>query len=388
MKKRIIAAVAALFLTMACLTGCGRKGLDENELALQEQWIACLEFSEQAYETMEWVFSYVEAFDNDNSWNSMMKARSACGSAILELNSMEVPEVLVTQEQYSALMEKGVEADVVYQEYQCLDIDCEYRVDILQRLEGYLLDGIYLAPSADRLTAWLETNRENIKLQSEYLCVTTNYLLLQLGDDTLWHEMPERFPVIAAAQDPWSQGPEALQEECGEILDAIEALLMDENAYLGTSEYILKIVEEAVCTGDMSRLKAAIHHMEGVPAFFPLPSWVPEEAMWHYLVPETGSNSPRLVQVRETIDKVPSACYISCGVISQEDVIAYGEHLKQWGVETYGTWNESKDTWHLLAKSGSSTMMIEWKENETLLYLTEPVGCLIPELYLNAMAME
>ena len=55
---------------------------------------------------------------------------------------------------------------------------------------------------------------------------------------------------------------------------------------------------------------------------------------------------------------------------------------------TYSIWNEAKDTWQLLANSGISTMMIEWTEDETLLYLTEPIGCLIPELYLYAMTME
>ena len=72
----------------------------------------------------------------------------------------------------------------------------------------------------------------------------------------------------------------------------------------------------------------------------------------------------------------------------QEDVTAYEAYLQQWGIETYATWNEERNTWQLLANSGSSTMMIEWTENETLLYLTEPVGCLIPELYLYAMTIE
>ena len=69
-------------------------------------------------------------------------------------------------------------------------------------------------------------------------------------------------------------------------------------------------------------------------------------------------------------------------------VTAYGEYLVLWGIVTYSTWNEAKDTWQLLANSGDSTMMIEWTEDETLLYLTEPIGCLIPELYLYAMTME
>lgn len=388
MSKRIIAVVVTFALIATCLVGCSSKGLEEKEIALQKQWIACLEFTEETYKTMEWVFSYAEAFACDNSWDSMMKARAACGSAILALNGLEVPEALLTPEEYTALLEEGIEADVVYQEFHYLDTNCGYRVDTLRRLECYLRDDIYLAPSADQLSAWLKTNRENIRLQCEYMCLTTNYLLLQLGSDSLWKEMPERFPTIASSQKKWNQDQEALQVECGEVLNAIEGLLKDENAYLGTSEYTLKLVQEAVDTGDLSRLEAVIHRMDGVPTYFPLPFWLPVETMWHYLVPDTESDSPRFAQVGEQLNQVPSACYISCDEIALEDVTAYGEYLSQWGIETYDTWNDTKDTWQLLAKSGSCTMMIEWTEDETLLYLTEPVGCLIPELYLYAMTMK
>ena len=388
MMKQFFSAIMAVLLTVTILTGCGRRGLNETELTLQEQWIDCLEFTEETYEIMGWVFSYAEVFAGDNSWDSMMKARAACDSAILALNSMEAPEPLLSQEQYSALMADGIEADVVYQESQYLDTSRSYRVDTLRRLESYLRDDIYLAPSADQLSAWLETNRKNIRLQCEYMCLTTNYLLLQLGDDSLWKEMTERFPTIAAAQTAWNRDPEALQVECGEVLNSIEDLLKDENAYLGTSEYTLKIVEEAVKTGNLSRLAAITRCMDGVPAYFPLPFWMPAETMWHYLVPDTENDSPRFVQVGEPIDQVPSACYIACNTISLEDTTAYGEYLSQWGIETYGKWNESQDTWQLLAKNGNSTMMISWTADEVVLYLTEPVGCLIPDLYLRAMTME
>ena len=62
--------------------------------------------------------------------------------------------------------------------------------------------------------------------------------------------------------------------------------------------------------------------------------------------------------------------------------------MQQWGIETYDTWNEAMKPRQLLGNNESGAMMIEWTEDETLLYLTEPVGCLIPELYLYAMTME
>ena len=106
------------------------------------------------------------------------------------------------------------------------------------------------------------------------------------------------------------------------------------------------------------------------------------------LVTDPATQEKQLVVSDAQLDSVPSACYISCGAIAQEEVVAYGEYLKQWGIEIYGTWNETQDTYQLLANSGNSAMMVEWTEEETLLYLAEPVGCLIPELYLYAMTAE
>ena len=67
---------------------------------------------------------------------------------------------------------------------------------------------------------------------------------------------------------------------------------------------------------------------------------------------------------------------------------AYEARLGQWGLETYGTWDEGGDTYQVLVNSGGSTMLIKWTGAETLLYLSEPVGCLIPELYLYAMTAQ
>ena len=137
----------------------------------------------------------------------------------------------------------------------------------------------------------------------------------------------------------------------------------------------------------MDVLRREINEMEDVPGYFPIPIWLPD-VINLYLVTDPDTQEKRLVSAGEEVNTVPSACYISCGAIALDDVTAYGEYLSQWNVETYSTWNEAKDTWQLLANSGSSTMMIEWTEDETLLYLPEPVGCLIPELYLYAMTME
>jgi hypothetical protein len=126
---------------------------------------------------------------------------------------------------------------------------------------------------------------------------------------------------------------------------------------------------------------------EGVPGYFPVPAWLPD-VLQLYLVTDPATQEKNLVQAGEVLDSIPSACYISCGAIPVENVEAYKEHLTLWGIATYGEWNESQDAYQMLAQSGDSLMMVEWTAEDTLLYLNEPVGCLIPELYLYAMTVK
>ena len=123
------------------------------------------------------------------------------------------------------------------------------------------------------------------------------------------------------------------------------------------------------------------------PAISPSPQWL-NDVLHLYMVTDPDSQEKRLVQAGEKLQSVPSACYISCEGITLEDVQAYEARLGQWGLETYGTWDEGGDTYQVLVNSGGSTMLVKWTGAETLLYLSEPVGCLIPELYLYAMTAQ
>ena len=59
--------------------------------------------------------------------------------------------------------------------------------------------------------------------------------------------------------------------------------------------------------------------------------------------------------------------------------------LESWGLEPYTTWDEASQSLQILVTAGESTMLVKWGEESTVLYFTEPVGCLIPQLYYAAM---
>lgn len=361
------------------------KTLSAQKAAMQADWQACLAVTDAVYSDLLWALDYAEAFAGENSWDSLLKARAACGAAELALQQMQLPEQTLTQEQSAALMDAGIEADIVKKEFAGLETMLAQNLDTLSGLKGLLKNDVYLTVSVQMLSDWIADCRQVVQLQCEYLCLMTNGLLLQIGSDELWRQMDVELPTLAAARAGWYDDEQPLQAACTDVLDALETQISSKTGTLGVSEYTLRLVQDAVDTGELDRLRAQINVMDGVPAYFPQPSWVPDDAAQYYLVTDEESGEKRLVTAGEDISQTPSASYLCCSGVSSEDVEQYAQRLTQWGLEAYADWDEAGETYQVFSVSGESMMLVEWTQEQTVVYLTQPVGCLIPELYLSVM---
>lgn len=401
MKKTILIRILAALAVLVCLGGCAAQNtqklqgitMQESELEQAKEKLVntcfeLMEVNEHLYSGIFRILDYTDDYVEKASWDSLLKARASTSAALVSIRQLELPVFDLASEEMDLLEEADIEANAVLREFERLE-DVRSDLETTATLLCYTLeDDVFLKASVeDAIPAMAEFYRDYFVLEYRYMCLLVNYMLIQMGKEDTWQMWTDQLPYMAACADVWYENTADVERAVDRVLDEMQFLQTQMGSFLGVSEFTLEIVQEAVETGDMDALQREINTIDGVPGYFPTPSWLPDVVNL-YLVTDPDTQEKRLVKSGEELNSVPSTCYISCGVISLDDVIAYGEHLKQWGAETYGTWNESKDTWNLLAKSGSSTMMIEWKENETLLYLTEPVGCLIPELYLNAMAME
>ena len=392
-KKRVLAMIIAVLVLVSCLTGCAGEKTESSPAQqakekLLNEWLKQLEVNERMYASIFRVLEYTEAFARDNSWDSLLKARASAGAALVAIRQLELPKLELTETEIELLTKEGVEINAVQREAEATEITCEAMDDTLSLLCYTLEDDVFLRASAvDAVPAMAAFYREYFTLEYRYLSQFTNYLLLQTDSEEVWTLWQEQLPCMASCGDVWYENTDAAEQATGKLLDEMAALQPRMGSFLGVSEFTLEIVQEAVETGDLEALQREINVISGVPGYFPVPGWLPD-VLNLYLVTDEETQEKRLVQAGAQLDSVPSACYISCGEISAENVEAYGEHLKRWGIEIYGTWNEAQDTYQLLANSGSSTMMVEWTREETLIYLTEPVGCLIPELYLYAMTAE
>jgi len=396
-RNRILAVVMAVLVLLSCMAGCADEQIHEAQSTMDLQqakenllgeWFALLEYNEQIYSSAFRVLAYMDDFCRENSWDSLLKARACANAAVMAFRQLSVPALELTEEEIDLLTEADIEINAVQRAFEDAEISCTALDNTLSLLCYTLEDDVFLTASVtDAIPAMAAFYREYLTLEYRYLSQFTNYLLLQADSEDHWHVWQEQLPCMASCADIWYEHTDAVDSATAQVLDEMAALQSWTGSFLGTSEFTLEIVQEAVETGNYEALRREINVISGVPGYFPVPVWLPD-VLNLYLITDDATQEKRLVRSGEQLDAVPSACYISCGEISLEDVEAYGERLKQWEIETYGTWNDTHDTYQLLANSGSSTMLVEWTQEETLIYLTEPVGCLIPELYLYAMTAE
>lgn len=382
--KRLL--VTAIVLILGTLTACAPKSrqtsLQEEKVALRADWEACLEVSEIRFGQLHWAYDYIEVYAQDNSWDSLLKARAACAAAIQSLRQLSPQEMTMSQEQYQALIEAGIEADVAAMECENLSAGITQSIDTLNMLETILQDDIYFTESVEILTDRVSVGRQIVRDECGYLCLTTNYLLLQMQEEGLWEEMEIRYPTIAACRDRWYSETEPIMSACGAVLEDLQSQQIWLSEFLGVSDYTLKIVEDAAASGDVSRLAKQMNHVTGVPAYIPFPSSFAESPVQcFYLTVDAQTGQQQLADSPEALSQVPSACYLLFGGIDLEAVDRYRQRLEFWGLNT--DWDE--EACRLRVTSGESQMLLEWTQSETTICLTNPVACLIPELYLQAM---
>ena len=190
-----------------------------------------------------------------------------------------------------------------------------------------LEDDVFLKTTVETtIPAMVEFYREYFQLEYGYLSQYSNYLLLEIRSEAEWDKWIA-LPWLSVCADPWRN-------------DSDEIMAARRGHWTGYRHYRLRW---AAC-------------------------WACQSIRWSLF----------RRQWRREI-------WMPCGVIEQAQVEAYVRHLQDWGIPCYGLWEDAEEAFRVVAKSGESSMMIKWTPEETLIYLTEPVGGLIPEFYFGVL---
>ncbi len=382
-RGKLILTAVILVLLSGLLCGFTQNTLPEEQQLFLDHLDRYLAFSEGVHAQMREMLDRAEEFAKDGTWDSLLKARAACCSAKSWLGKLELPEFTLTDSQFEALLDAGIEADAIQQEYWGLKDTRDAYITDAELLTDMLENDFLLEANMSAFPQWLESKRDQLKAESEYLCLMTNYLLLQLDGQGLWEKMPAAYPCISEGMQAWDSAPSSLMEECAAVLNRYEETLKGSIQYSAASEYSHSVIQEAVDTGDYTRLSGQLYTAAGVPGYIPMPHWLPKDAETFYCVRDAGTGELRLVKDGQTVTQTPCSCYISCGEISREDVDAYIDEMTQRGY-TVGE-KEEDGTCLWLITDGKCALSVQWTASETVLYLNEPIACLIPAYFISAM---
>ena len=394
MKRRLCLAMV-LVLALSLCTGCASKdvnatsttsanALENEKQLLLDHWTRYLTVKEDIHSRMHWVLDYVDACLADNQWNSLLKARAACNAAAAYLQDYDLPAFTLTQEQCNSLIASGIEVDFVQAEYLNLPTALRQDLNTLASLDALLNHDMFLQASFESLSTWSETCRGGLEDLALYYSLSTNYLLLQLEQPELWDSLPEQYPTLSQMTAEWEENPDALLEQGNAILNQYEERLTQMSACVGTSEYTLQLVQEALDTQDLTYLIQALHTIENVTCYVPMPNWMLDNYVCTYRVADPDADEQEAIVPGQELSSAPSGYYVSASA-TQEEVAQYAQTLASYGFSPLAGWKEEDGTYQVVLLDENVSLIVEWTEDETVLYMSDPIACLIPELYLIAM---
>ena len=391
--KRGLCLAMVLVLALSLCTGCAAKDtnaastadapLDKKQLLL-DHWTRYLTVKEDIHSQMHWVLDFVDAFLTDNQWESLLKARAACNAAAAYLQDYDLPEFTLTQEQCDSLIGVGIEADFVQAEYLNLPTALGQELNTLASLDALLNHDMFLQASFESLSTWSDTCRGGLEDLALYYSLSTNYLLLQLEQPELWDSLPEKYPVLSQMAADWEGNPDVLLEHENAILNQYEERQIQMSACIGASEYTLQLVQEALDTQDLTYLIQALHTIENVTCYVPMPNWMLDNYVCTYRVDNPDTKEQETIVSGQEISSAPSGYYVSASA-TQEEVAQYAQTLASYGFSPSAGWKEENGAYQVVLLEENVSLIVEWTEDETILYMSEPIACLIPELYLIAM---
>lgn len=357
----------------------------EAKEELLNNWTTLLDSMETMYSQVHLVLDYAESFATNNTWDNLQKARSTCSTIKINLNKLPIPEFTLTDKHKKLLKENGVDVDVIEYEYKDFTTELNLQLDTLATLEATLHNDIFFSSGFSVFDDWITVTRNLMIDTSEYFCLLTNQLLLELEEPEFWEQIPKKYPHMAKGYTTWNEDSISLKQNATFVLDRYESHFIEMEKILGTSTYTLLLVEEALQNGNLEHLIDEMHTISGISTYCPEPEWFPDDTTYYYLITDSKTKEKRMIQTREEFSQTPSSVLIETPNVTKEKVEAYGNCLKEWGLEPNIQWNADTQTYKIFVIIGTSQILVTWTPEETSVYLTEPIICLIPELYLVAL---
>lgn len=239
---------------------------------LQSDWENRLSVTNEIYQQIFWALDYVDAWTQDQTWENLAKAKTACLLLTDYLDAVTYPEMALTSEEKLFLGRNGV--SIVYLEnYSDLNFICEtVRMYVRYYLFPNLEQSFYVADLLNSANIAASVRKE-LEYNQDFLYLNTNLLFLPFYTEqegvAFWQTLQEKYPLLFPSDSVWSTDDEALANRVSSLVvpfsnndqSHMEALL--QNAARSKNE-LMDIAD------NREREKLTI---TGCPKLIPMPEW-------------------------------------------------------------------------------------------------------------------
>lgn len=428
MIKKLIAAVLACFLLCAPLAACGggdaSKGsgeipplialsAEENEALthkLLEDWYGYLIRCEYLYGDLLWALSYLDAFFENRSWDSLQTARAAMASAMRRAETVRetLLEPKMNPEDYSRLIQAGADVSAVQLAIGGIQT---YVVDpvllVYQNYRSFLNSPgelLFIEYDFNCFKEWARLERKSYEINLHDCAVETNYLLLSLDSETeearFIEFVKERCPQLSRWMEGAPQTQEELMDLSAELLNGLEAVSNEMSSLLGQLQAGLELNRDAVNSLDIEGGSESLSQflddmadgaadLKGFPSALPYPDWWYDSRnevvsyFWDEAVcGAEGETEPRRFAVPgDAILTPPDTFVMRWADVPLASCLAYIDALEGFQISAgYAKEEEGVFTAYYEVPSGS--FVLSWEEEGVSFYPLEGSVCFAPPWYL------
>lgn len=312
-------------------------------------WTDYLQTMNDLYASELWALDYTDTFLETSDWSDLSRARTACIASARYLSDIAMTEADLTQEEYLALAQAGM--DTAYQsvEFQSVgELADSAHQDVRDCLLATLESDVFSVDSVEILRQETEIYRDAVTYMCKYNCASTNYMLLDLKDEKraaeYWQAMEEKFPVLMAAGYAWVDDENSVKDEADKILDEYETIFSRQADILSALNADVYRLQQIIENNDGEALAASMHKISGAPALLPAPVWyTPEDAQYLSFVNQ-GNGDLLYPETGDVLSEDAYGVYLQVENVSRQDVIDYVDKVKEI---TKGVSEAEEGVWYI-----------------------------------------
>lgn len=391
MKRSMLRALALLLLA-AMLTG-SMAGAESEPVVdrLLSDFFDYMYAEEVILGDALWAISYFEAYDEARDWESLLKARAAAAIARQDIAARLLPERILTAADLKALLRQGIDAGFMDTVESSYEGDRTLLQNGLLNVMAALEYNVFGSYSWNTGVKYVQALKATVEHSLTYCARTADWLLAEIGDDAqsahFGGYLVEYCPAIAARRLPDGTDQAEIEADANRLMDEMEASLERYSGIVGEHSAQLKLMENAVESGDIGDITDVVGEVlpiEGLPTLLPQPVWdITMGAAINYFYSQPDGDVS-LIAAPDMLDRAPDG-YIIRLPEARESVEDYQSVLEtRCGITPLNVRDEDGGLQISYAILDAS-LVLDWQDGTLTLYMLEKPACFAPEWYIDAL---